>query len=79
MTVAAGAPGVLYVAGVDAPGLWIGRSTDGGRTFTVKPAGELPGSQAATCIVAGEFVVPQQARRCVGPNPALSLGKTACT
>jgi hypothetical protein len=75
VTVAAGAPGTLYVAGVDAQGLWIGRSTDGGRTFTVKPAGELPGSQAATCIVAGDFVVPQQARRCVGPNPTLSLGK----
>jgi hypothetical protein len=75
VTVAAGAPGVLYVAGVDAQGLWIGRSTDGGHTFSVKPAGVLPGSQAATCIVAGDFVVPQQARRCVGPNPTLSVGK----
>jgi hypothetical protein len=75
VTVAAGAPGTLYVAGVDASGLWIGRSTDRGRTFTVKPAGDLPGSQAAACIVAGDFVVPQQARRCVGPNPTLSLGK----
>jgi hypothetical protein len=75
VTVAAGAPGALYLGGVAARGLWIGRSADGGRRFTVKPAGELPGSQAATCIVAGEFVVPQQARRCVGPNPTLSLGK----
>ena len=75
VTVAAGARGTLYVAGVDAQGLWIGRSTDGGQTFTVKPAGELPGSAAAVCIVAGDFVVPQQARRCVGANPTLSLGK----
>ena len=75
VTVAAGERGVLYIAGVDASGLWIGRSTDGGRRFAVKPAGELPGSQAAGCIVAGEFVVPQQARRCLGPNPTLSLGK----
>ena len=74
VTVAAGGRGVLYVAGVDAHGLWIGRSTDGGRRFTVHPAGPLPGSQAATCIAAGEFVVPQQARRCVGPNPTVSLG-----
>jgi hypothetical protein len=75
VTVAAGAPGTLYVAGVDGNGLWVGRSTDEGRTFAVKPAGELPGSQAATCLVAGEFVVPQQARRCAGPNPTLSLGE----
>ena len=74
VTVAVGARGVLYVAGVDARGLWIGRSTDGGRRFAVRPAGELPGSQAATCVVAGEFVVPQQGRRCVGPNPSLAVG-----
>jgi hypothetical protein len=75
VTVAAGARGVVYVAGVDARGLWIGRSTDGGRRFAVKAAGPLPGSQAAQCIVAGDFVVAQQARRCVGPNPTLSLGR----
>jgi len=74
VTVAAGAPGVLYIAGVDARGLWIGRSTDGGRRFAVRPAGVLPGSQAAKCVVAGDFVVPQQARRCLGPNPTLALG-----
>lgn len=74
VTVAAGPRGVLYVAGVDARGLWIGRSTDGGRRFAVRPAGELPGSQAATCIVAGEYVVPQQGRRCVGPNPSVAVG-----
>jgi hypothetical protein len=75
VSVAAGARGVLYVAGVDARGLWIGRSTDGGRRFTVRPAGLLPGSQAATCITAGDLVVPQQARRCLGANPTLSLGR----
>jgi hypothetical protein len=75
VTVVAGARGLLYIAGVDARGLWIGRSTDGGRRFAIHQAGRLPGSQAGTCIVAGRFVVPQQAIRCIGPNPALSLGR----
>ena len=74
VTVAAGAPGLLYVAGVDARGLWIGRSTDGGRRFAVQPAGILPGSRAGACLVAGDLVMPQQAVDCLGPNPTLSLG-----
>jgi len=74
VTVAAGGPGLLYVAGVDARGLWIGRSTDGGRRFAVHPAGTLPRSRARTCIVSGDFVMPQQAIRCLGPNPTLSIG-----
>jgi hypothetical protein len=74
VTVAAGAPGSLYLAGVDARGLWVGRSTDGGRHFTVRiGAAALPGSQAKTCIVFGKFVLPQQAVRCLGPNPTISL------
>src|SRR5437764_4137896 len=39
--------GALYIAGVDEHGLWIGRSTDGGRRFTVRPAAALPGNRAA--------------------------------
>jgi hypothetical protein len=74
VTVAAGARGSLYLAGVDARGVWVGRSTDGGRHFTVHTgAAELPGSQAKTCIVFGKFVLPQQAVRCLGPNPTISL------
>jgi hypothetical protein len=75
VTVVAGGRGVLYIAGVDASGLWIGWSNDGGRRFALRPAGRLPGNQAGTCIVAGEFVLPQQAIRCGGPNPTLSLGR----
>jgi hypothetical protein len=76
VSVAAGARGVVYVAGVDAHGLWVGRSTDGARSFDVRSgAAPLPGSQAATCIVFGKFVLPQQAVRCLGPNPTISLAQ----
>ncbi|MFL5946016.1 MAG: hypothetical protein ACJ74C_11355, partial [Gaiellaceae bacterium] len=64
----------LYLAGVDAKGIWVARSTNGGRTFTARTGvAKLPGSQAATCIVFGKFVLPQQAVRCLGPNPSISL------
>jgi hypothetical protein len=75
VALAAGAGRALYIAGVDAHGLWIGRSTDGGRRFTVRTAAPLPGNRAATCLVFGKFVLPQQAVRCLGPNPTLSVGK----
>src|SRR5215210_6981479 len=49
-------------------------STHGGRTFEVrKGAAPLPGNQATTCLVFGKFVLPQQAVRCLGPNPTVSL------
>jgi hypothetical protein len=74
VALAAGAPGFVYIAGVDASlGLWIGRSTDGGRHFAIRSAAPLPGSRAASCIVFGKFVLPQQSVRCLGPNPSLSL------
>jgi hypothetical protein len=76
VTVAAGERGSVYLAGVDAGGLWVGRSTDGGDHFTLRTkAAALPGSQAATCIVFGKFVLPQQAVRCLGPNPTISLAQ----
>jgi hypothetical protein len=76
VTIAAGARGVVYVGGVDAHGLWVGRSLDGGRSFTVRTAvAPLPGSHAATCIVSSKYVLPQQAVRCLGPNPTLALAK----
>jgi hypothetical protein len=76
VTVAAGARGLVYLAGVDAHGIWVGRSADGGRSFSVRTAvAPLPGSQAATCIVFGKFVLAQQAVRCLGPNPTISLGR----
>ncbi|HMC71668.1 MAG TPA: hypothetical protein VKJ07_21095, partial [Mycobacteriales bacterium] len=76
VTLAAGAGHTVYIAGVDASGLWIGRSTDGGGHFVLhKGAVPLPGNIARNCIVFGKYVLPQQAVRCLGPNPTLSLGK----
>ena len=76
VTIAAAASGVVYLAGVDAKGIWVARSTNGGRTFSVKQGvAQLPGSQAATCVIFGKYVLPQQAVRCLGPNPTISLGK----
>lgn len=76
VTIAAGAGSNLYVAGVDAHhGLWIGRSTDAGRHFAVRGAAPLPGNIAGTCLVFGNFVLPQQAVRCLGPNPTLAVSK----
>src|SRR5262249_49791663 len=71
-----GSRGVVYLAGVDAKGLWVARSSDAGKTFAVKQGvAPLPGNRAATCLVFGKFVLPQQAVRCLGPNPTLSLGR----
>jgi hypothetical protein len=76
VTIAAGARGVVYLAGVDAKGIWVARSTNSGRSFTVRQGvATLPGSQAASCVIFGKFVLPQQAVRCLGPNPTISLGK----
>ena len=76
VTLAAGAGHMLYIAGVDAHGLWIGRSTDSGDHFSLRTAAvQLPGNRAATCIVFGKFLLPQQAVRCLGPDPTLSLGR----
>jgi hypothetical protein len=75
VTIAAGPSGVVYLAGVEKRGIWIARSADAGRSFTTRTAAApLPGSQAATCIVFGKFVLPQQAVRCLGPNPTITLG-----
>ena len=73
VSLAAGRGRNVYIAGVDAKGVWLGRSTNGGRRFEVRRAvAPLPGNQAATCIVFGKFVVPQQSVRCLGPNPSVT-------
>src|SRR5437762_302642 len=53
VALAAGSGRTLYVAGVDTHGLWIVRSTDGGRRFTVRTAAPLPGNRAAPCLLVG--------------------------
>src|SRR5262245_477343 len=76
VTIAAGPRGVVYLAGVDAKGIWVARSTDAGRTFTVKQGvATLPGNQAATCLIFNKFVLAQQTIRCLGPNPTITLGR----
>ena len=75
VSAAAGARGVVYLAGVDGAGLWVARSTDAGRTFTVKRGvAPLPGSQAVSCLNFGKYVMPQQTVKCLGPNPTITLG-----
>jgi hypothetical protein len=75
VNLAAGPGHTVYIAGVDASGIWVGRSTDAGRHFALRTgAVPLRGNTAKTCIVFGKFVLPQQAVRCLGPNPTLSVG-----
>ena len=77
VTIATGGKDEVYIAGVDVRrGIWIGRSRDGGRHFVIRQAAPLPGNQAATCIVFGKFLLPQQAVRCLGPNPTVAVGKS---
>lgn len=74
VAIAAAGRGVVYLAGVDTNGLWIGRSSDAGKTFTVKRGvAPLPGSQAATCLHFGKFLMPQQTVKCLGPNPTVTV------
>jgi BNR repeat protein len=76
VSISAGPGRTLYVAGVDTRhGVWVGRSTDGGAHFTVRQAAPLPANRAATCIVFGKFLLPQQAVRCLGPNPTVTSTK----
>jgi hypothetical protein len=77
VTIATGRKREVYIAGVDVRrGIWIGRSRDAGRHFVIRQAAPLPGNQAATCIVFGKFLLPQQAVRCLGPNPTVVVGKS---
>jgi hypothetical protein len=75
VAIAAAGDGVVYLAGVDASGLWVGRSTDAGRTFTVRSGvAPLPGNEAGTCLAFGRFIMPQQTVKCLGPNPTVTVG-----
>jgi hypothetical protein len=67
--------GVLYLAGVDARlGVWLARSADGGRHFTVRQAAPLALNNAADCVRTGKYAFAQQAIRCLGPNPTVTVG-----
>jgi ABC-type dipeptide/oligopeptide/nickel transport system permease subunit len=73
---AAAAGGTLYLAGVDARlGVWLARSADGGRHFTVRQAAPLALNNAANCVRNGKYVFAQQAISCVGTNPTITVGR----
>jgi glutathione transport system permease protein len=67
--------GRLYLAGVDARfGIWVARSTDGGRRFFVRDAGPLPGNRAATCaFLQRRYPIAFEANHCNGPNPMVTV------
>jgi hypothetical protein len=63
----------VYVSGIDARlGVWVARSTDGGRTFsTPRAAGRLVQNPAGGCSLASSSPLPQEEQRCIGPDPTL--------
>ena len=68
--------GALYLAGVDARlGVWLARSIDGGRHFTVRQAAPLALNNAANCVRNGKYVFAQQAISCLGTNPTVTVGR----
>jgi peptide/nickel transport system permease protein len=73
---AGGAAGTIYLAGVDARfGVWLERSTDGGRHFTARQAAPLALNNAASCVRNGKYVFAQQAISCLGTNPTVTVGR----
>jgi ABC-type dipeptide/oligopeptide/nickel transport system permease subunit len=69
-----GAGRTVSLAGVDAGlGIWIARSTDGGRHFAVRQAAPLPVNNAAGCVRNGKYLFAQQSILCLGPNPTVTV------
>lgn len=65
--------GDVVVAGIDAAhGIWIVRSTDGGRTFgAVRTAAPLLANPSAECSLAALSPLPREEQTCAGPNPTV--------
>jgi peptide/nickel transport system permease protein len=67
-----GPDGSLYVTGIDARmGVWLARSSDGGKSFRLVRVAALPGNRAADCSTAATHPTPFQGIRCLGPNPTV--------
>ena len=78
-TIAVGASGDVYAAGIDAPhGVWIARSTDRGKTFgPVRTAAHLRANPSANCAGQVNFSpLPTEETSCIGPDPTLLATKT---
>ncbi|MBA3734962.1 MAG: ABC transporter permease subunit [Actinobacteria bacterium] len=69
------AHGTLYVAGVDTRlGVWVARSADAGRHFVLRKVGPLrleSWNDPTTCAIAQKYPTPNEATRCLGPNPTV--------
>ncbi|MGH3050578.1 MAG: hypothetical protein ACRDLK_10495, partial [Gaiellaceae bacterium] len=73
VSLAVAANGDLYAAGIDAKlGVWVARSTDGGRTFSApRSAARLAENPAGGCSLAARSPVPHEQERCIGPDPTV--------
>ena len=65
--------GTVYAAGIDVRfGLWVSRSTDGGRSFgTPRRAAPLASNPARWCGLTGFTPIPNEMKTCAGPDPSL--------
>lgn len=72
-SVAVGRNGAVYAAGIDERfGLWIARSTDGGRTFgPPRRVAPLQANPARDCGLTGFTPLPNELTTCAGPDPTL--------
>jgi len=69
--------GDVYLAGIDAThGVWIARSTDGGRTFG-EPASvsALLANPSGSCGMSAYSPLPLEDHACIGPNPTVVVRK----
>jgi hypothetical protein len=74
-SIAVAEDGDVYLAGIDGNfGVWVTRSSDGGRSF-VRPrsVARLAHNPAPWCARAGYTPIAQEARVCIGPDPTLLL------
>ena len=73
-TVAVAADGTVYVTGIDADiGMWITRSTNGGKSFELVHRVANLNANPATgdCSIVGGQPIPKELTRCSGPNPTV--------
>lgn len=65
--------GDVYLAGIDtAHGIWVARSTDGGRSFGAPVrAAPLVQNPAYGCALSAYSPLPQEERACIGPDPTV--------